>query len=84
MLREVTLVTTGGLGVAANGQEKKYEMNLNATCILVMKEDLYNYTSGVKMVSTKTSRDVGMVPLSSSCMEKPTGGKSVGAGRGIP
>ena len=42
------------------------------------------YTIGVKMVSTKTSRDVGMVPLSSSCMEKPTGGKSVGTGRGIP
>ena len=41
-------------------------------------------TSGVKMVSTKTSRDVGVVPLSSSCMEKPTGGKSIGTRRGIP
>jgi len=39
-------------------------------------------TSGVKMVSIKTSRDVGMVLLSSSCMEKPTGGKSIGTRRG--
>ena len=35
------------------------------------------------MVSTKTSRDVGMVPLSSSCMEKPTGGISIGTRRDI-
>ena len=37
---------------------------------------------GVKMVSTKTSRDVGMVP--SSWMEKPTSGKSIGTRKGIP
>ena len=38
-------------------------------------------TRGVKMFPTKTSRDVGMVGCVSeamgSCMEKPTGGKSL-------
>ena len=44
------------------------------------------YIKGVKMFSTKTSTDVGMVPLinASSCMEKTTGGKSVGTRRGMP
>jgi len=35
----------------------------------------------IKMIS---SRDVGMVPPPSSCMEKPTGGKSIGTRRDIP
>ena len=36
------------------------------------------------MICNKTSRDVGMVPLSSSCMEKLTGGKNIGTKRDIP
>ena len=46
--------------------------------------DIYIYTSGVKMVSTKTSGDVRMVPLSSSYMKKATGRKRIGTRRGIP
>ena len=35
---------TGGLGVAANGKEKMYHyIEMNTTCILVMKEELYMY-----------------------------------------
>ena len=45
----------------------------------------YNYIyKGVKMFSTKTSTDVGMVPLIKQLHGKPTGGKSVGTRRGMP
>ena len=36
------------------------------------------------MFSTKNSRDVGMVPPSSSCLEKPTGEKGIGTKWGLP
>ena len=41
-------------------------------------------TRGVKVVSTKTSRDVVMVPPIKYLHEKTTGGKSIGARRGVP